>query len=221
MSIENHYEPPYKRDPEGLAPWLSVWVRTRETIRQFLDSSNPTRNMIVIALLAGIVSALNQASSRGYLDNSSLGSLIFVVIAGGMIGGLVSLYFLSVVLQWTGGWLGGTGTSAELRVAITRGINVPAIMVGILWIPEILLFGQELFTTEMPRVNASPLLTGLYYFLIVIEGILGVWSIFIALKAIGEAHQFSAWKALWSVIIPGIILVFIIFIIVIIASVAS
>jgi hypothetical protein len=221
MSIENHYEPPYKRDPEGLAPWLNVWVRTRETIRQFLDSSNPPRHMIVIALLAGIVNALNQASSRGYLDDSSLGTLIFVVIAGGIIGGLVSLYFLAVVLQWTGSWLGGTGTSAELRVAVTRGINVPAIMVGILWIPEILLFGQELFTTEMPRVNASPLLTGLYYLFLGTEGILGLWSIFIALEAIGEAHRFSLWKALGSVVIPVIILLLIIFIIMIIASVAS
>ncbi|RCW44922.1 YIP1 family protein [Paenibacillus prosopidis] len=221
MSIENHYEPPYKRDPEGLAPWLSVWVRTRETIRQFLDSSNPASNMIVIALLAGIVNALNQASSKGYLDDSSIGALIFVVIAGGMIGGLVSLYFLSFILKWTGSWLGGAGTSAELRVAVTRGINVPVIMVGILWIPELLLFGQELFTTEMPRVDASPILTGLYYFFLGIEVILSVWSIIIALKAIGEAHRFSAWKALWSVIIPGIILVFIICIIMIIASVAT
>ncbi|MGM0883928.1 MAG: YIP1 family protein [Bacillota bacterium] len=221
MQIENHYEPAYKRDPEGLAPWLRVWMRTRETIRHFLDSSNPTRHMIIIALLAGIVNALNQASSKGYLDDSSVGALIFVVIAGGIIGGLVSLYFLSIVLQWTGSWLGGTGTSAELRVAITRGINVPVIMVGILWIPELLLFGQELLTTEMPRMDESPLLTGLYYLFLGTEGILGVWSIFIALKAIGEAHRFSAWKALWSVIIPGIILVFIIFIIVIIASVAS
>jgi hypothetical protein len=84
-----------------------------------------------------------------------------------------------------------------------------------------LLFGQELFTTEMPRVNASPLLTGLYYLFLGTEGILGLWSIFIALEAIGEAHRFSLWKALGSVVIPVIILLLIIFIIMIIASVAS
>lgn len=207
-------------EPKGIAPWLSVWTRPRDTIRQFLNSSNPTKHMIVIAMLSGVISSLNQASTKNQLDEMSWISLTIIIILAGMVGGIISLYLCSIILRWTGSWFGGTGTSVDMRVALTRGVNVVLILAGVIWIPELLLFGKEMFTADTPRIDDSAVLSGLLVFFSLIEVVLGIWGCIIGLKAIGEAHQFSAWKALWSVVVPVIILIFILVFLGIVLSIA-
>jgi len=135
------------------------------------------------------------------------GALAAVVLVGGMIGGLIGLYLGALILRTTGRWLGGEASYDDMLVALGRGVSMPAAAMGALWIPQLLLFGGEMFTAETPSIDASAWKQVLFYLIITVELILAVWSVAVALKAIGEAHRFSAWRALGSALIPAAMLV--------------
>ncbi len=199
METQTEVNPP---ESSKRASWRLVWIKPRQVIRQWLESSDPGKNMIAISMVAGMIEALNRASTRNAGDDLSLPLLFIAVIAGGGIGGLIMLYLFPAILRVTGGWLGGKGSSSDLRVALVRGWFVPMILIGLLWIPELLLFGSDMFTSETPRIDGSPLLATLFYSLLFMESLLSIWAFVIALKSIGEAHGFSAWKALLTIVIP-------------------
>jgi len=185
----------------GISSWFTVWVKPRTVVRQFLDSSNPTKNMIVISMAAGALTSLDQASSRSVGDQMPLFLILLLALVVGSLGGIVALYLGSALLTWVGGWLGGDGEHEELRVALTRGVNIPTIILGMIWVPQLLLFGVEMFMEQTPRIENSVLLTMLLLLFAFIEIILGIWIFVISLMAIGEAHGFSAWKALGTMLI--------------------
>jgi hypothetical protein len=85
--------------------------------------------------------------------------------------------------------------------------GVIAIWAMILWVPELLLFGKELFTKETPIIDDSTLLTTLYFILAGIEVILGVWAIVVFLKCLGEVQGFSAWKALGNYLLLCLVII--------------
>jgi hypothetical protein len=190
-------------------PWFQIWIRPRETIRAYLNSADPGRGIIWLALAAGYLNGLDNASARNMGDKvTSMVHIYGGYAFGGVLGGLLTLFLGSWLLKVTGQWLGGQGTTPEVRVAIARGFFMPSILVGVLWIPQLLLFGSEMFTAETPVIDADPGLTALFYILMVIEFVLIVWMIVVGLKSVGEAHRFSAWRALAIVLISFVILLF-------------
>lgn len=195
-----HVPEPYK-EPSGIMPWLEVWIRPRRVVRAFLESSNPTRNMILIAWVVGMLSVLDSASENSMLDRVSIPMLLPITIIMGLIAGLIGLYLGAALFKWVGSWLGGTGTHEELRVAISRGYNTLTIGVGLLWIPLLLLTGKDMFTEATPRLDSSVFLSLLVLVISAIKFVLIVWSFVVSLHAIGEAHQFSAWKSLLATVI--------------------
>jgi hypothetical protein len=71
----------------------------------------------------------------------------------------------------------------------------------LLWIPELALFGSNMFTSETQRIANHPFIL---IFLSIIQIIVAVWAFIVYLKCLGEVHGFSAWKALGVSIIPGL-----------------
>jgi len=195
---------------KSLNPWFSIWIKPRETIRWIVDT-DPTRQVILLAALGGIAQSLDRAAGRSAGDILSIPVIFLLVLFGGSIGGVISLYIGGAILSWTGSWFGGEATSEEVRAALAWS-SVPGIWALLLWIPELILFREEIFLTVTPRIDASPLLLFLLLGFAVVEAAIGIWSIIIFLKCIGEVHRFSAWKALGAVIVPGLVLVGIVFV---------
>ena len=81
------------------------------------------------------------------------------------------------------------------------------IWLGLLWIPSIALFGDENFTSATPRLDNDPALASAMLFLAGLELIGSIWAIVISLKCLGQAHKFSAWRALGSVLLMILVLV--------------
>ena len=180
-----------------LNPWLSIWTKPRRTMRQILDD-DPERLVLVLAALGGISQALDNASTRSAADHLSLLAVLAGAVALGAVGGIVGLYVSAVVLRVTGSWLGGTASSRELRAALAWP-NVLTAWALLLWIPELLLFGRELFTTEMPRTDASLPLTVTFFCFAFVEIVIAIWSVVVVVKCVAEAQRFSAWRALGSI----------------------
>jgi hypothetical protein len=190
---------------DGPAPWLSIWIRPRATIRRILDT-DPTRYVLILAGLTGVARALTRATRRNAGDVLSLPAILGFALILGPVGGIFLLYLIAALVASTGKLFGGVGKASEIRTAIAWG-GVPALFGSLLWIPQIALIGDEIFKENTPRLTSS---TGLVTFLIAsaaIELIASLWSFVTIVKCVGEAHRFSAWRALGSLLLSGVVFV--------------
>ncbi len=198
ISRENHV-------PSGLSPWRDIWIHPRLVARDFLYSADPLRNALALALIAGLFTALNTASTRNWGDDMSTGGLIASVVIVGLIGGLLTYYLGAWLLKVVGGWLGGVASNREMRIISGRIQGMLSIMVGLFWIPELLIAGKENFTLFTPVLDASLMRSLLYFGVAILEFVGTAWAAVVILHATGEIHGFSAWKALLMYVIVTII----------------
>jgi hypothetical protein len=190
---------------QSSSPLLSIWIKPRETIRKIVDT-DPTKHVILLAMLAGIGNALDRSSSRNAADLLPLATILLICILAGPVGGIISLYIGGALFRWTGSWLGGKATSEEVRAAIAWA-SVPSIFILPIWIPELLIFGEELFTSSTPRLEANPLLGILLLGFAAFEIVVGIWGLVIFMLTLGEVHGFSAWKALAATVLGLLVVV--------------
>lgn len=192
-------------DNPPLNPWFSIWMKPRATIQQIVDT-NPKRMILVLVVVAGFLEELNRASMRNMGDKLE-GPIFFVIAAiAAPIGGLIALYIGSALLRWTGSWIGGQASSVHIRAAVAWS-SIPIIWASTLWIPKLALFGQELFTSVTPRIDANPSLAFFLLGFMAVETTIGIWAFVIFLKCLGQVQNFSAWKTLGNIIVSSLIIV--------------
>lgn len=184
-------------------PWIALWIKPRATIRKILDT-DPKRMVLWLAMAGGFASGLDQASIRNLGDQFPLAAILAYSALGGLVGGPLTLYLGGALVKWTGRWIGGQATAPEVRAALGWA-NIPHIWRLPLWIPQWVLLGPELFTSQATRIEGNPSLGITLMGLGVVEAVLGIWALVILLKCIGEAERFSAWKALGNLILAGVV----------------
>ncbi|MFI8709594.1 Yip1 family protein [Bacillus sp. NPDC077411] len=210
-------ETPENQFKSTLNPWFSIWIKPRDTMKEIFIS-NP-KNVFLLILLGSFVHALDQASLRNMADSISSPSLLFpIIILGTFIGSLIYYFLLPALLNWVARKLGGQGNFEKTRYATAYSF-IPSIYSLILvWVPSFFLFGIENFTSETPEMDSSITLIILFGIFALIDFVIGIWTIIISLKCLGEAHQFSAWKALLTTILSFMIIILPLVIIVILIA---
>lgn len=186
-----------------LNPWFSIWVQPRATIQQIIDS-HPTRLVLLLAAVAGFSQFLDRAVMKNLGDRLEWPMIFAIAAVAGPVMGVVGLYIGGALLRWTGGWLGGRANPQQVRAAIAWS-SVPLIWALPLWIPELALFGQDLFTKATPRLDANPLLAVALIGFGLVELIIGIWAIVVFLKCLGQVQGFSAWRALGNALLAFLI----------------
>jgi hypothetical protein len=190
----------------ALSPWISIWTKPRATIQQIVDT-NPQKFVVRLTCIEGFASYLEHARFLRHLGDKYDWPVIFAQAAIiGPIAGLIALYFVSAMISWTGTWIGGKAPSRNIRAAMAWS-GVPTICVLILWIPQLTLFGQELFTTKIPRIHASPSLWLMFLGFGVIDIIICIWEGVIYLKCLGQVQGFSIWKALGNAALAALVII--------------
>jgi len=187
-----------------LNPWLSIWTKPRATIRQIV-THDPNRLVLLLGAVSGFSQALDRAAIRGVGDEMALPLVFLVAAIGGGIGGIVALYLGGWLLRWTGGWIGGNASLVHLRAAIAWS-SVPVIWALLLWVPELAILGDELFRTEMPRLESSTGLALLFLGFTAVELVIAAWSVVVFLKCLAEVQGFSAWKALGNTLLAVLVI---------------
>ena len=180
--------------PRPSGPWITMWYAPRATARRLIDSG--AQGELLLAMLLGTSQALDRAATRDLGATLGLPAILAIGVAVGVAFGPLTLFLGAWLLRWTGSWLGGRGTAAELRTALAWG-QVPTLSAMPLWIPILLVGGVELFRAE-PRFESAAdgfviLVCGLAM------GAAGIWGTVTSVLCVAEAHRFSGWKALGSV----------------------
>ena len=98
-------------------PWIWMWVRPAETMRQILESGR-TREVLLLAAVVGIQNALWVAEQESLGDHGPTSVILLLGSAIGALSGVVSVYLTAGLLTWLGRWLGGEGTGPRLRAAV-------------------------------------------------------------------------------------------------------
>jgi len=188
-----------------LNPWVSMWTKPRATIQQIVDT-NPQRLVLLLAAAAGFGQALDRASINSIGDRLDWPIIFIVAAVGGPIAGVIGLYIGGALIHWTGTWIGGKTSAENIRAAIAWS-SVPMLWALVLWIPELALFGQELFTAETPVIDADTTLNSAFLAFGAVEVTIGMWTLIVYLKCLGQVQGFSAWKALGNGILAGLVII--------------
>lgn len=181
-------------------PFKSVWISPRETVRRII-SENPSLHVTLLVCLYGIGQVLGRASMKNLGDRAPLELIIPLALILGPLMGLLSLWIFSHLIRVSGIWLRGIGNREHIKAAMAWGY-VPSVFALVLWIPELFLFGVELFTEETPRIDADPLLWNLLGLFLAIEGIFTIWSVILISNSIAEVQGFrSAWRGFGNLLL--------------------
>lgn len=199
---------PPKRTPLTHSPWVTIWYRPRLTVRAIIES-NPKRDVLLIAILFGLLSSF--PSMTIFMQGDFLFLLLgmFITFIVGPIFGIVWLYVTGAILGFTGMILGGKGTGAEVRAAVAWGyvpmlvglaLTTPFLMIVMLMLPN----SQDFMMNPTASMGAFSMIGSCFMFLSIPLSLYGFYFVF--LQSLAEAQQFSGWRAFGSVLLPGVLL---------------
>lgn len=209
---ESHFNRTDRNAPTELNPWKSMWLHPRLTVRHLVNT-NPRYGVLLLAMAAGVNSALDNASTRELGDTLGLAAIIGGAIIGGVISGIVGLYIGSWLVRWTGGWIGGKASAETLRTAFSWA-NLPNAWQLLLWVVLVAAFGTEAFASETPLLEATPML----WVVAIAAGLvaigLAVWSLVLMVAAVAEVQAFTILKTIGNLLLSFLVILAIVFAIV-------
>lgn len=189
---------------------FKIWVKPKATLSYILENC-PNKFIIPLMILGGITRSIDRASSQNMGDKQSTFFILMVaIIAGGMFGWL-SYYFYAWLLQVTGKWLKGNANFEEFKTVIAWSM-IPSICSLGLLIPELIVFGDDVFKSELSDPTMFSTLLLILFGLM--ELTLGIWTIIIFVKGVSLVQNFKTGKAILNMILPVfVILIPILFIV--------
>ncbi|TSB47670.1 YIP1 family protein [Alkalicoccobacillus porphyridii] len=184
-----------------LNPWIHVWIQPKEVVRQQLERENREKYFIVFAVMIGMLVFLTRYEQNHV--SVDMWRVLTISVLGGAILGPILFYLESWWVSVIGKWIGGEGTPSDLRVANMRGVILPSLVIILFQFIEMYIQGERYFVSQYALyedgqigltqlyqgVEDTPVLTTLIF-------VASVWLLVLRFNAVGEAHGFSAWKAL-------------------------
>ena len=189
---------------DDLRPFQTIWLHPRKTVRSIV-AFNPEMHVLLLVCLAGIGEALDRASNKNAGDSMPLGAIFALAFVLGPLSGLIGLWIGSYLIRISGEWLGGNAPREHIKTAMAWS-SVPAVFALPLWIPQLLLIGEEMFTTNTPRLDAQPALLIPFLGIALVELVLGIWGFVLLCNTVAEVQGFrSAWRGFGNLILAGLI----------------
>ncbi len=180
-------------------PWISIWLHPRDTIGEWVDETSK-KHLIWLISLSGYAIYLEQAVGRDLGDSVVLPAIFIFGLLWGPLYGVITWFLIGGLSHLFSRMLGGEADWAQTRTAVAWS-TLPLAAKLLLWVPQLALFGKEMFTAQTPVLDSSPLLSVLFLFLWIVDMGLNVWFFVTLSHALGEVHHFSAWKGFFSLIL--------------------
>jgi len=186
--------------------FTKIWTSPR-LVFKFINEYRYDKFITMLLVLAGITATLNRAASKGLGDQVPLFVVLIIGIIAGAIFGWISYYIYAALISWTGKWLKGQGNTTSLLRMISYA-TIPSIIVLILYIPKIILFGNGIFQRDFDVFESGNgiLYEIIYLIFLLIEIVLGVWTLVIFVIGISEVQKISIGKSILNLILPAMVI---------------
>jgi len=180
--------------------FTKIWTSPRKVFK-FINDNHYDKYVNGLLFFAGISRAFDRASLKDMGDKMSLLAILaFCIIAGGLLG-WISYYIYAALLSWTGKWLKGQGNTKSILRIISYALT-PAIIALIFLIPQIGIYGNEMFKSNGDIVSAGLVGNIFVYGSLFLEFILGIWTIVFCVVGISEVQKLTIGKAILNLLLP-------------------
>ena len=137
----------------------------------------------------------------------SVATIVGIACVFGPIGGLVGLWIGSHLIRLSGSWIGGLGNREHIKTAMAWAY-VPSVCALPLWIPQLLLFGSDMFTEATPRLEAQPSLLAPFLAILLAEMVLAIWAFVLLCNTVAEVQGYgSAWRGFGNLLLAVAIII--------------
>lgn len=184
--------------------FTKIWTEPRRVLK-YINETKYEKYFYILLFLAGVSGAFDRAANKSMGENASLlGIVAGCVILGGFLGWL-SYYIYAALLSWTGKWLDGKGDTDSIYRVLAYAM-IPSAISLIFLVPQIAVYGIDLFVKDGDLVNAGIVENIVFWGAILLEIILGIFTIIFSVIGLSEVQKISVWKAILNLVLPLLII---------------
>lgn len=188
-----------------IQPFFSTWLHPKKTAQYLIDHKKWTYALIFV-LLGGMASGITGLEDTTYYPTYSTWILLLGCIVAGPFIGIVSVS-ISTFFTWLIGKIFGGKGSFEDIFKVTSLTAIPTIGIApflLVWMAN---FPLTYFDTGQ-ETNLVTIMSAIVFWLVTL--VTGIWAFVINVAGVAIAHRFSNWKAFFTIMIPGIILLLVV-----------
>ena len=188
-----------------IQPFFSTWLHPKKTAQYLIDHKKWTYALIFV-LLGGMASGITGLEDTTYYPTYSTWILLLGCIVAGPFIGIVSVS-ISTFFTWLIGKIFGGKGSFEDIFKVTSLTAIPTIGISpflLVWMAN---FPLTYFDTGQ-ETNLVTIMSAIVFWLVTL--VTGIWAFVINVAGVAIAHRFSNWKAFFTIMIPGIILLLVV-----------
>lgn len=189
-----------------------IWTSPRKVFRHINDN-NYDKYVKTLLVFLGISSAFDGATMTDMADSMSIWAILGVcIIIGGLLG-WIYYYIYAVLINWSGKWLNAQGNTNSILRIISYAM-IPSILALLCLIPQIGIYGDEVFISDGELTSENLFLDILGFGFILLELALGICTIIFLVIGISEVQKLSILQTILNLILPTLMLIVPIYIIV-------
>lgn len=197
--------PPLSSQPTPpLTPWLSLWIRPRQTIQRIVDE-DPGRQVLLIAALLGVQMGFSYSMAYSAGDHLSYRNLLLFIAFGAPLLGIALYCAMAYSLGLTARLFGGQAGFRPTLAALSWG-NMPAIWALPLWLLPLGELGPQLFTSAKPLIEATPALNLTLLPVLLAQFLTGLWALYTLMQCVAQVQGIKVWQAFLSFIFASLLL---------------
>ena len=180
--------------------FTKIWTSPRKVFK-FINDNHYDKYVNGLLFFAGVSRAFDRASLKDIGDKMSLLTILgLCIIVGGLLG-WISYYIYAALLSWTGKWIEGQGNTKSILRIISYAMT-PAIIALIFLIPQIGIYGNEMFKSDGDITSAGLIANIFVYGSMILEFILGIWTIIFCIIGVSEVQKLSIGKTILNLLLP-------------------
>jgi hypothetical protein len=192
--------------------FIKMWTSPRQVFK-YINDNHYDKYVTILLVLSGISRAFDRASMKNMGDNMSIWAIIGLsIILGGLLG-WISFYIYAALVSWTGKWMKGQGETSSILRIFSYGM-IPSIIALVFLIPQIGIYGVEIFKEDGDITSAGLISNIFVYGSMFLEVVLGIWTLIFCVIGISEVQKLSIGKSILNLLLP--VLVFLVPILIIV-----
>ncbi|MET7030642.1 Yip1 family protein [Sediminicola luteus] len=185
--------------------FTKIWTSPR-MVFQNINERQYDKYVAILLIIAGIARAFDRAATKNLGDTLSLWVIIGgCIVLGGLLGWL-SFYIYAALLSWTGKWIKGQGNTTSILRVLAYAF-IPISLALLLMVPQIGIYGLEIFKSDGDTTSAGMLLNIFYYGALILELVLGIWAFVLCVVGVSEVQKLSIGNAVLNIFLPVLIIV--------------